>query len=446
MLIDGERLPSVACMMKSHKKKTEREKTMKFFHLADLHFGKMLHNVSLVQEDQPFWIEQFLKAVDAQQPDAVVISGDVYDRRSPSPEAMQLFDRLLTGLATRGKSVFVIPGNHDSDIRLSHVSGLLRDQQIYIAGELRKELQHVTLTSDGVPVTFWLMPFVFPRLVSDCRVLNDPDISGYDEAARALLAAQEIDFSACNVLLAHQNVLHNGNAPEHSDSESIIGGLGEIDVSAFDGFDYVALGHIHNRQPVGRETVRYAGCPLYYDFSETDRSKALTLVTIRAKDDITVESVEIPLLHRLKRVSGTLEEILELGQALTDKDSFYIQAILRDRHVPPRAMDQLQAVFGSALVNVKREPTNGAAEAETSTRSAAAGIRSTEEQFALFYQETQGELLDNAQRELIEKALDQQGRRSGSFYTDAKEVPNEDAEELIRLLLKNTEEDEYETA
>ena len=419
---------------------------MKFFHLADLHFGKLLHGVPLVQEDQPYWIDRFLEAVDAHRPDAVVISGDVYDRRSPSPEAMRLFDRLLTGLAARGKSVLVIPGNHDSDIRLSHVSGLLRDKRIYIAGELGKELPHVTLTGEGEPVTFWLMPFVFPRLVSDARVLNDPDIAGYDEAARALLAAQAVDFSACNVLLAHQNVLDGGKAPEHSDSESIVGGLGEIDVSAFDGFDYVALGHIHNRQPVGRETVRYAGCPLYYDFSETGRSKALTLVTVRAKDDITVESVEIPLLHRLKQVSGTLEEILAQGQAIGEKERWYIQAILRDRHVPPRAMEQLQAVFGSALINVKREPAEAAAQGEIAARGAAAKQRGTEEQFALFYQETQGELLDAAQRELIKKALDQQGRRSGSFHTDAKAVSEEDTEELLRLLLRSTEEDGHETA
>ena len=122
---------------------------MKFFHIADLHFGKMLHNVSLYEHDQPIWIDRFLEAVDRYQPDAVVMSGDIDDRRSPSPEAMRLFDRLLTGLAARGKSVFVIPGNHDSNIRLSHVSGLLRDKRIFIAGEVEKELTHITLSGDA---------------------------------------------------------------------------------------------------------------------------------------------------------------------------------------------------------------------------------------------------------------------------------------------------------
>ena len=135
---------------------------MKFFHVGDLHFGKTLHNVSLVEKDQPYWVEQFIKKVDEYEPDAVVIAGDVYDRRVPSPEAMTLFDHLLTELSRREKYVFVIPGNHDSAVRLAHVNELLVSHNIYIAGELQKELIHVTVPGEGEAVTFWLMPYIFP--------------------------------------------------------------------------------------------------------------------------------------------------------------------------------------------------------------------------------------------------------------------------------------------
>ena len=235
---------------------------MKFFHVSDLHFGKMLHNVPLIEKDQPFWVEQFIKAVDEYQPDAVVIAGDIYDRRVPSPEAMKLFGHLLTALAKRDVYVFVIPGNHDSSVRWAHVNELLATHKIYIAGELQRELTHVTIPDETTDVTFWLMPYIFPKIVSDEKVLNQDELSTYDEAARALLAVQDIEKGSCNVLVAHQNVLANGTAPEHSGSETIIGGLGEIDYSAFDMFDYVALGHIHNAQKVGSETVRYSGCRL----------------------------------------------------------------------------------------------------------------------------------------------------------------------------------------
>ena len=408
---------------------------MKFFHVGDLHFGKTLHKVSLIEEDQPFWVEQFIRAVDEHRPDAVVIAGDVYDRRVPSPEAMKLFDHLLTELAKRDVYVFVIPGNHDSPVRLSHVNELLTTHKIYIAGELRRELTHVTVPGETADVTFWLMPYIFPKLAADEKVLNLENLSTYDEAARELLAAQEIDPSACNVLVAHQNVLANGIAPEHSESETIIGGIGEIDYSAFDVFDYVALGHIHNAQKVGRETVRYAGCPLYYDFSEINRRKSLTFVTIRSKEDIEIRQIEIPLKHRLRQESGTLKELLLAGEAIENKEQYHIQCVLRDKHVPPRAMEQLQDVYGPALVNVKRALDEIALPAFDSSRGGEASSVSLEEQFIRFYQEQQNELPDGTQEGMLHLILEQQSRQGGDYIADANAVPQEDSRELLDYLL-----------
>lgn len=415
---------------------------MRFFHIGDLHFGKMLYNVPLTETDQAFWVDRFLEAVDEYGVDAVVIAGDIYDRRVPGAEAMSLFDRLLCALAKREKYVFVIPGNHDSAVRLSHVSSLLRTNRIYIAGQLERTLLHVTVPGgkdDPESVTFWLMPYIFPKAVGDKRVLDREDLSSYDEAARALLSAQEIDESACNVLVAHQNVLAHGVRPEHSESETVIGGIGEIEFSAFDAFDYVALGHIHNAQTVGRENVRYSGCPLYYDFSETGRSKDLTLVTVRSKKDVHVGRVPIPLLHHLLQKTGTLEELTREGLELKEKDSYYIQCILRDRHVPPRAMDQLREVYGDSLVNVKREVHAPDSHPADRSGESGAAILSLEEQFGRFYQEMQNELPDGTQEELVRRIVEQQARQGGDYVRKAGEVPEEDSQELLDLIRKSVD-------
>ena len=413
---------------------------MKFFHVSDLHFGKMLHNVPLIEKDQPFWVEQFIKAVDEYQPDAVVIAGDIYDRRVPSPEAMKLFGHLLTELAKRDVYVFVIPGNHDSSVRLAHVNELLATHKIYIAGELQRELTHVTIPDETTDVTFWLMPYIFPKIVSDEKVLNQDELSTYDEAARALLAVQDIEKGSCNVLVAHQNVLANGTAPEHSGSETIIGGLGEIDYSAFDMFDYVALGHIHNAQKVGRETVRYSGCPLYYDFSEIERSKSLTLVTIKSKHDIEIQQVDIPILHSLLQNTGTLEELLLAGAALENKNQYYIQCVLCDKHVPPRALEQLREVYGDQLVNVKRSLIDIPESVPISAQGTGSTRMGLAEQFNLFFQNQQNELLDGDQEEIVRIILEQQTRQSGDYILDVKSIPREDSQELLDFLLKATTE------
>ena len=360
----------------------------------------------------------------------------MYDRRVPPPEAMELFDRLLTGLAERGKYVFVIPGNHDSAVRLSHVNRLLETRKVYIAGSLTRELMHITVPGTPCPVTFWLMPYLFPKLVSRKEVLDRPDLTTYDAAARALLEAQPLDPSACNVLIAHQNVLASGTAPEHSGSETFIGGLGEIDFSAFDRFDYAALGHIHNAQKIGRETVRYAGCPLYYDFSEIGRRKGVTVVDVNGKGDIAVSLLELPLLHEVRQVTGTLEELLETGRALEDAQHWHIRAQLKDR--VPGALEQLRAVYGRSLLQIQpadripgdRLPgADGAAGADGENAAS-----SVADLFDAFYQYRTGELPDEEQEKLIRKILELQERSGDDLAAVTGAVPEEETEELLDVL------------
>jgi len=279
---------------------------MKIIHLADLHLGKMLHGVSLIEKgDQPAWVDHFLSAAEKIRPDAVVIAGDVYDRSVPSRDAVELLDRLLTGLSRLGIAVLLIAGNHDSGPRLNFVSTLLESQRVYISGNIGKELRKVTLHDASGPVHFYLMPYLFPAAVEEA--LGCKDLRTYDAAARTLLAAQQIDTSARNVLIAHQLVLCGAVQPEAGGSETMVGGVGQIDAGAFDQFDYVALGHIHKPQAMGRDTVRYAGSPLCYHFSEIGWKKGLRLVEIGPKGEkIRTSLIGIEPLHALRDDFGTV--------------------------------------------------------------------------------------------------------------------------------------------
>jgi exonuclease SbcD len=411
---------------------------MRFFHLGDLHFGKSVHNVLMAEQDQPYWTEQFLKAVDDYDPDAVVIAGDVYDRRVPSQEAVELLDHLLTELGERRVPVLMIAGNHDSGARLGFASRLLQEQGVYIAGTVEKTISHVTLQDEFGAVNFWLMPYLFPKAVA--AVLEREDIKSYEDAVRGLLAEQDVDFTQRNVLVAHQFVTAGGAQPEHSNSETMVGNVGQVDASAFDGFDYVALGHIHNAQKIGRDTIRYAGCPLYYDFSEVNRWKGLTLVELGEKGTVEMQKVELPLLHTMRRERGTLEEVLERGRTLSHAGE-YIQVILTDSVAQPRTMEQLRAVYGDSLMDVEREVIQR--ENQNQESSPRSGTEYTLEQlFERFYQSQTGELLDQAQLELVRYAAEQQSRHGGEFVLDRRSLPQEETEELVAFFMNLDKEEQ----
>ena len=206
-------------------------------------------------------------------------------------------------------------------------------------------------------------------------------------------------------------------------------------------FDYVALGHIHNAQKVGRETVRYSGCPMYYDFSEITRSKALTLVTVHSKTDIKIEKIDIELQHTLLKLTGTLDELIEKGIKMNDKDKYYIQCVICDKHRPPHVMERLRDVFGNSLVNVKifrdeNDRTLNMTYAVNKEKSSKLGI---DEQFTEFYNFLENEFPDSEQEDLIRLITEQQERHSGEYYTDDKNIPEKDSQELIDFLINGKE-------
>ena len=314
---------------------------MRFLHLADLHLGKSIYGTSLIENgDQKVWVDRFLEKARELKPDAVVIAGDVYDRGLPPGRAAQLLSFLVTSLADMDIPVLMTAGNHDSVYHLSCLSPLLKARKVYISGPLEQsaELVHYTLEDEHGPVTFWLLPYIYPAMVA--QVLEDEEIRDYDTAVSRMLAAQHVDFTQRNVLIAHQNVTAGGQEAERGGSESMVGGVGQVDYTVFDGFDYVALGHIHSSYHVGREEVRYAGTPMAYHFNETKQpDKGPLLVTLPEKNGkVQIERQDIEPLHRMREIRGTYEEIREAA-ASHPRENEYLRIILTDRRITPLISD-----------------------------------------------------------------------------------------------------------
>ena len=367
---------------------------MRFLHLADLHFGKSIYGVSLLESgDQAHWVDGFLDLARSVGPDAVVIAGDVYDRSAPSGGAMQLLGRMLTALSELGIPVLLVAGNHDSVQRLSFARALLARQGVYVCRSLYPtgKLERVTLEDAHGPVDFWLMPYVFPALVSQSLGTEGP--GDYDGAVRALLAAQEIDFSRRNVLVAHQNVTAHGAEAPRGGSESMVGGVGQVDYTAFDGFDYVALGHIHAAYPVGRDAVRYAGSPLCYHFDETRQpAKGPLLVELGEKGaPVSVTTLTLPPLHPMRQLRGDYEALRDAALEDTARGE-YLRVVLTDRRCGPEETAFLRALFegrGSRLLEIAseyRQDRGGGA----APSSKAVAEKPVEALFADFYAERLG--------------------------------------------------------
>ncbi|MCI8625068.1 MAG: exonuclease SbcCD subunit D [Lachnospiraceae bacterium] len=398
---------------------------MKFLHLADLHFGKSIYGVSLLEKgDQPVWVERFLQLVCEIQPDVIVIAGDVYDRSSPSGEAVALLDSMITDLAEKEIPVIIVAGNHDSGQRLSFGGSLLAKQRIHISGVLSKELPCVTLSDQEGPVNFWLMPYIFPSLVA--QRLEDESIRDYDTAVRRLLELQKIDFSQRNVLIAHQNVTANGQESTRGGSESMVGGVGQVDYSVFEGFDYVALGHIHSSYPVGRETIRYAGSPLCYHFNETKQPvKGPILVELGAKGTLpNIETKSIEPLHPMREIRGAYETIrAEELQNTTQGE--YVRIVLTDRRNEPNIYHFFRELFekrGSVVMEVTSEYNQFQA-MPSAAPSGTAEELAIEELFAEFYTERfGGKTPDPQEQELLRFAGEQMRQAESDISCQAEEL------------------------
>ena len=342
---------------------------MKFLHLADLHLGKRVNGFSML-EDQAHILRQILAILDDEQPDGVLIAGDVYDKSVPSVEAVGLLDGFLTELRARGVPVLLISGNHDSPERLAFGGRVMDSCGIHISPVYDGALAPVTLHDEFGPVHVWLLPFVKPAHVR--RWFPDADIESYTDAVAEAVAHMDIDTAARNVLVTHQFV--TGGTRSGSEELSV-GGTDNVDSGVFAPFDYVALGHLHGAQHIGRETIRYAGSPLKYSFSEARQHKSVTVVTLGEKGDVQVRTAALTPLRELREIRGSYDELTARSfYEHTTYRSDYLHLILTDEQDVFDAMSRLRTIYPYLMTldydNARTRAAGGmSAPAETERRT-----------------------------------------------------------------------------
>ncbi len=321
---------------------------MRFIHLSDLHIGKRVNGFPML-EDQRYILEQILEKTKESAADAVIIAGDIYDKPVPSAEAVDLFDDFLVGLTKLGVMVFLISGNHDSAERISYAGRLLRESQVYISPRFDGTIHPISVSDDYGIVNVYLIPYIHPSLVRNAW--PEEKIGSYDDAMRVLLKKSGADPNARNLAVVHQFVTAGGQSPEETDSEEKhVGGLDNVDASAFDAFDYVALGHLHGPQRIGRDTIRYAGSPLKYSFSEEKQNKSITLAELKEKGKVTYDLLPLEAKRDLRTARGTFEEVTSPEFTAGRKRDDYYRVILTDENDVPNALSRLRRRFYENLM------------------------------------------------------------------------------------------------
>lgn len=316
---------------------------MKLIHLSDLHIGKRVNEVSMI-DDQEYILQQILQIIDEEKADAVLIAGDIYDKSVPSAEAVILFDQFLCALAQRKVPTLIISGNHDSPERLAFGGRLMEESGIHISPVYDGIVSTVTLSDEHGDVDFWLLPFVKPAHVK--RHFPDDGIESYTDALRVAAAHMEIDTSRRNVLLTHQFVT---GATTCESEERSVGGSDNVDASVFADFDYVALGHIHGPQNIGSNRIRYCGTPLKYSFSEERHHKSVTVVNLRTKGDLELTLRPLTPRHDLRSIRGTFSELTDKAFYAGTATDDYLQVILTDEDDVPEAIGQLRVIYPNMM-------------------------------------------------------------------------------------------------
>lgn len=321
---------------------------MKVLHLGDLHIGKSVNDFNMI-EDQKYMLEQILGIIKKQKMDALLLAGDIYDKAVPSEEAVNLLDYFLGRLSKLGIETFLISGNHDSDDRLNFGSSLFEANKIHIAAKYNGELYKKELQDEFGKINVYLLPFVKASQVK--HFYPDEAIETYDDAVRVALAHAKIDTSERNILVAHQFVAGKSADPELGGSESAavlnVGTVEKIGADCFDDFDYVALGHIHSPQAVGRETVRYSGSLLKYSLSEVNNPKSAPVVTFGKKGEVSVELVKLKPLRDMRHLKGKMEQLLDKKHITAPED--YIYVTLTDEEPVQDAMAIFQQYYRNTM-------------------------------------------------------------------------------------------------
>lgn len=371
---------------------------MKLMHLADLHLGKRVNGFSMM-EDQEYILNRILEIMEEEQPDGLLIAGDVYDKTIPPAEAVRRMDDFLTAVAEKHVPVFLISGNHDSAERVAFGHQLMQGSGIWISPVYDGTIRHHTLEDRWGEVNIYLIPFLRPSVVRS--FFPDVEIEDYTDALRTIIEDLQVDTSRRNVVLAHQFVTAAGALPETCDSEQLsVGGLDRVDGSVFSPFDYTALGHLHGPQRVGSETIRYAGSPLKYSFSELHQKKSVTVAELRAKGETEIRQIPLQPRREMIELRGTFEEILEEARKKGEPQTDYYHMILTDETDVVDALSRLREYYPNImLLDYDNRRTRSQKEVEQLDR---VEERTPGELFAALYEQQNGQEMDSDRKEYLD--------------------------------------------
>lgn len=320
---------------------------MKFLHISDLHLGKRVNEFSMM-EDQRYILDRIFEIALEKQVDGVLIAGDIYDKPVPSAEAVQVFDQFLTKLAEAGKMVFAVSGNHDSAERIAFGAQLMSGRGVYLSPVYDGKVTRIALVDSYGELHVYLLPFIKPAAVRHAlgNEIGENMPDSYHEAVKMVVERMGMDFGERNILVAHQFVTGAGRC----DSEEVaVGGVDNVDAEVFDGFDYVALGHIHSPQSVKRETVRYCGTPLKYSFSEAEQEKSVTLVECREKGEVVIDTVPLVPVRDMRKIRGTYLEVTDRSFYHGRNREDYVQITLTDEEDVPDGLQKLRIIYPNLM-------------------------------------------------------------------------------------------------
>lgn len=372
-------------------------KYMKFIHLADLHIGKRVNEVSML-EDQKYILGEILEIVEKEKPDGVLIAGDVYDKPVPGTEAVRLLDFFLTSLAKKQIKVFLISGNHDSAERIAFGANLMKQTGIHMSQVYDGEILPVKLEDELGELNVYMLPFIKPLVIRNR--FPEEKIETYTDAVECAIRHMNIDRTKRNVLVAHQFV----TGAVRCDSEEVsVGGMDNVDAGVFEAFDYVALGHIHGPQNVGSERIRYAGTPLKYSFSEVNHEKSVTVVEINR--DVVIRTVKLhPRRDMIERKGRYNDLVKKENYEKYDRDA-YIRVILTDEEEEPDAIGKMRVIYPNIMkLEYDNQRTKGCGEVY--------GVREEEmknplQMFGDFYQMQNNQEMSIEQEKYMKMLIDE---------------------------------------
>ncbi|MFR3911219.1 MAG: exonuclease SbcCD subunit D [Clostridium paraputrificum] len=397
---------------------------MKIIHTGDWHIGKIVNEFSMI-DDQRYILNELIKLINLEKPDVLIIAGDIYDRSIPPVEAVDLLNEVFSKILIDNKvKIVAISGNHDSGERVSFGSKILEKEGLYIQGIIEDEIKSIRIDDEEGNVNFYMIPYVDPAILR--RKFNNPEIRNHNDAMKAVInrIKPSLNENERNIVVTHGYVTYKRKDAIDKDGENLyeladlevsdserplsIGGTDLIDSDNFDCFDYVALGHLHGRQKVGREEIRYSGSLMKYSFSEINHKKGVVIIEIDGNKKINIRQEELRPKRNMRIIKGPLDELIKAGLEDCSNREDYIQAILTDEGEIIDPIGKLRSVYPNIMI-LKREEKK---DIGTSLTAASKGYKSKTE------------------LELFEEYYDRLG--SGEFTEEKKEVIRNVVNEVFR--------------